>query len=147
MTMVLSDCPQDCEDKFWCTGKALARSETLTVAVLPCALPSLFCGLVTPERVYGDSEISPHSDDLERAQVREAIWSLCNSGTRLTFELEFTQPDVGSTDSQGYGIEGKVASRGTATSYAVAAIDWTTGFPLDWSCSCTESSSGKGPYA
>ena len=143
MTMVLSDCPQDCEAKFWCAGKPLAPRETVTVAVLPCALPSLFCGLVTPERVYGDSEISPHSDNLERAQVREAIWSLCNSGTRLTFELEFTQPDAGSTDSQGYGIEGKAA----VASYAVAAIDWTTGFPLDWSCGCTESGSGQGAYA
>jgi hypothetical protein len=145
MTMVLSDCPQDCEDSHGCTGKALARSETLTVAVLPCAIPSLFCGLVTPERVYGDSEIPPHSDNHDRAQVREAIWALCNSGTRLTFELEYTQPKAGGTDSQGYGIEaGKAA---TIASYAVAAIDWNTAFPLDWSCGCTRWNSAQGAHA
>lgn len=141
MTMVLSDCPRHCERGHG--GNTLARSEALTVAVLPCAIPSLFCGLVTPEQVYGDHEILPHSDTLGRAQVREAIWALRNSGTRLTFELECTQPGAGSTDSQGYGTECSKASRGTPARYAVAAVDWDTGSPLDCGCGCTERNSSQ----
>ena len=133
-TVVLSDCPRQCQ----CNNNARAGSETLVVAVLPCALPSLFCGLVTPEQIYGGQEISPHSDDPGRAQVREAIWALCNSGTRLTFALKYTKPVAASTDSQGYGIDCDQASRSTIGGYELAGVDWDSALPLDWSCGCAK---------
>jgi hypothetical protein len=159
MTMVLSDCPRDCKTASHKSNAAPERLsdssefghghghgsrgasfEPLAVAVLPCAVPSLFCGLVTPEQVYGGHGISPHSDDLGRAQVREAIWALCNSGTRLTFVLEDRTPAVACTDSQGYGIKHSSSVGGVGMPrYAVAGIDWASLLqsPLDWSCGCS----------
>lgn len=136
VSMVLSDCPRHCEHGPACTSNVSAGGEALTVAVLPCAMSSLFCGLLTPEQIYGDDNTSPHANNLGRAQAREAIWALCNSGTRVTLQLRHLQSDVGIIDSQGYGVENNTTTRGTAARYAVAAVDWGSALPLDWSCGC-----------
>ena len=121
-------CDGHCNDN----GEEASNGEGLGCDVLPSALSSLFCGLLTPELVASAHTAGSAEARGIRARVREAVWALSNSGSRLVFILEDRLPMTAMgrcTDSQGYGIE--TGSGGGGSRYDVVGIDWSTILPLD----------------
>ena len=138
-SITLSDSSPDCDGK--CNDEeAIASSEGLTVDVLPSAVSSLFCGLLTPELIASAHTTGSAEARGIRARVREAMWALSHSGSRLVFVLDDRSPSA-STDSQGYGMEPGPGSKGGGLRFGVAGIDWSAILPLDYaSCRCGDES-------
>ena len=126
-TLTLTDTAPHCDK---CAGREAA---VLTAQVLPCAVPTLFCGLVDATSL---AQLTGGGSDAETAErgVREAVWALRHSGSRVVFQLEDRAPAVAPVDSQGYGLEVSAVTSGNGLRYAIRGLDWSDPLALDWEC-------------